>query len=122
MPETMIIYRFFFEWLGTNEGIAKAKEKLGHSLDKISVQAWWKCYNECKNSVSSEEWAYVESFIHTNRFDEDCKFENTKVQRLISFYQNNRKSIIEPYSELYLMKCEYDLSPTIALTRRGKKN
>lgn len=121
MPETMIIYRFFFEWLSTNEGIEKAKEKLGYSLQNISVQAWWECYNDCKNSVSVEEWANIELFIHTNNFDSNNQFDNPKVKTLIAFYQNNRKSIIESNTELYQMKQEYDLNPTMVLTRHGKK-
>ncbi|MBR6311102.1 MAG: hypothetical protein IKR52_07910 [Paludibacteraceae bacterium] len=122
MPETMIIYRFFFEWLGTKDGIVKAKEKLGHSLENISVQAWWICYNECKDSISTEEWGNVEQFIHTNNFDSDCQFDNPQVRHLISFYQNNRKLIIESNTELYMMKQEYDLKPTMVLTRHGKKD
>lgn len=121
MPETMIIYRYFFEWLGAKEGIAKAKEKLGHSLENVSVQAWWKCYNECKNSVTDKEWIDLDLFIHTNSFDKDIHFEKPQVKKLISFYQNNRKSIIEPGTELYQMKQEYDENPTIVLTRHGKK-
>lgn len=121
MPETMIIYRFFFEWLGTAEGIDKAKEKLGYSLENISVQAWWKSYNECKNMLSPEEWTNVEVFIHTNNFDNDNQFDCPQVRNLISFYQNNRKSIIELDTELYQMKQEYDLNPTMKLSRHGKK-
>lgn len=40
MPESMIIYRYFFEWLGSNIGIAKAKEIIGHSLEGFSTQSW----------------------------------------------------------------------------------
>ena len=119
MPETMIIYRYFFEWLGLKEGIAKAKEIIGHSLDNMSVQAWWRCYNECKNSVAAGEWININQYIHTNNFDKDNHFDKPQVKQLVSFYQNNRKSIIEPGTELYQMKQEYDENPTMILTRHG---
>lgn len=122
MPETMIIYRFFFEWLGSDDGIAKAKEKLGHSLDHMSVQAWWECFNECKVSVSDNEWHVILNFIHNNDFDNNSnKFKNPMLVKLLSFYKNNRKSIIAKNSELYTMKKEYDRNPTMKLTRHGKK-
>lgn len=122
MPETMIIYRFFFEWLGSDDGIAKAKEKLGHSLDHMSVQAWWECYNECKVSVSDNEWHVILNFIHNNDFDNNSNnFKNPMFVKLLSFYKNNRKSIIAQNSELYTMKKEYDRNPTMKLTRHGKK-
>jgi len=117
MPETMIIYRFFFEWLGSKEGVAKTKEIIGYSLENISVQAWWKCYNECRTFVSAREWAEIELYIHTNNFDRDSQFVNPQVRNLISFYKNNRKTIIESDTELYLMKQIYDQNPTMALTR-----
>lgn len=122
MPEIMIIYRFFFEWLGTKEGIAKAKETLGHSLENISAQAWWKCYNECKNSVSPKEWNDIELFIHENNFDVVNQCDKPQIKQLNSFYQNHRKSIIESNTELYQMKQIYDQKPTVVLTRHGKKS
>jgi hypothetical protein len=120
MPETMIIYRFFFEWLGSDDGIAKAKEKLGHSLDHMSVQAWWKCYNNCKNRLSNKEWTETILFIHNNNFETENNFKNPHIKILVSFYRNNRKSIIEKDSELYQMKQEYDKKPTVKLTRHKK--
>ena len=120
MPETMIIYRFFFEWLGSKEGIAKTKEILGHSLENISAQAWWKCYNKCKISVSSEEWNDIEQFIHKNNFDLITQFDKPQIKNLLAFYQKNRKSIIESDTELYRIKQVYDQNPTMVPTRHGK--
>ena len=121
MPETMIIYRFFFEWLGSAAGIAKSKEKIGHSLEHLSVQAWWQCYNECKKKCKPEEWAEIEQYIHTNTFDSDIPSPRKEAVRLLSFYQHNRKSVIEMGAELYQMKQVYDSCPTKALTRHRKK-
>ena len=121
MPETMIIYRFFFEWLGREEGISKAKGKIGYDLKNMSVQSWWKCYNECKSSISSEEWELVDTYIHTNNFDAEYPVKKQIVEDLLYFYQNNRKSIIEDGTDLFKMKKEYDKNPTVTLTRHGKK-
>lgn len=122
MPETMIIYRFFFEWLGNEDGIIRAKEILGYSLEDISTQAWWKCFNECKVSIPANEWDIVLNFIHKNDFDYDNDIlKNPLAIKLLSFYKNNRKSIIEENSDLYIMKKEYDQNPTMKLTRHGKK-
>lgn len=122
MPETMIIYRFFFEWLGNEDGIIRAKEILGYSLEDISTQAWWKCFNECKVSIPAYEWDNVLNFIHKNDFDYDNDIlKNPLAIKLLSFYKNNRKSIIEENSDLYIMKKEYDQNPTMKLTRHGKK-
>lgn len=122
MPETMIIYRFFFEWLGNEEGIIRAKEVLGYSLEDISTQAWWQCFNECKGSISTNEWDNVLNFIHKNDFDYDNDIlKNPLTIKLLSFYKNNRKTIIEENSDLYIMKKEYDQNPTMKLIRHGKK-
>lgn len=121
MPETMIIYRFFFEWLGLSEGIVKAKEIIGHSLEKMSTQAWWNCYCECKNAIPSAEWESVKLFIHTNNFDNiNDRFTNPLIVKLLSFYENNRKFVIEKGTELFVMKQEYDKNPTLKNKRHGK--
>lgn len=122
MPETMIIYRYFFEWLGGEKGIRKAKEILGHSLEGISTQTWWECYNECKKSLPEEMWEEVLRYIHNNEFEEDNYFTNPLVVKLISFYENNRKAIIDPDTELYRMKLEYDKSPILELKKHNKND
>ena len=119
MPETMIIYRYFFEWLGSNRGITTSIDKLGHSLEHISVQAWWQCFKDCEKSLPENEWENVKAFIHRNNFDQINSFSNPLVTRLLSFYTNNRKNIIEVNTELYLMKQEYDKNPTIKAKRHN---
>lgn len=122
MPETMIIYRFFFEWLSTEAAITIGKEKFGHSFENHSTQAWWNSFNECKESVSTEEWKDVQYFIHKNEFDKDCdKFNNPTVLQLLSYYKNNRKTIVEQNTELSKMKQEYDKNPTMELSRHRKE-
>ena len=122
MPETMIIYRLFFEWLGTEKAITIGKEKFGHSFESISTQAWWNCYCECEKAISPDEWEAVKLFIHTNDFDSSSgKLTNPLIVKLLSFYENNRKSIVEEGTELFVMKQEYDKNPTLKAKRHGKK-
>lgn len=123
MPETMIIYRFFFEWLSTDDAIAIGKEKFGHSFESISTQAWWNCYCECEKAISPAEWESVKLYIHTNDFDSsNDKFTNPLIVKLLSFYKNNRKFVVEEGTELYAMKQEYDKKPTLEAKRHGRKN
>ena len=55
--------------------------------------------------------AEIELFIHANKFDAGGNFDSPQVKTLISFYLNERKSIMEPGSELYLMKQVNDQKP-----------
>jgi hypothetical protein len=121
MPESMIIYRFFFEWLGIEKGVLAANSKLGHSLEHMSVQAWWDCFKKCERTLPADIWNAVLAFIHKNDFECDCQhFDDPMIKKLLSFYENNRKSIIESDTELYLMKKEYDNDPTIKAKRHNR--
>ena len=123
MPETMIIYRFFFEWLSTEAAIAIGKEKFGHGFESISTQTWWDCYCECEKAIPPAEWESVKLFIHTNDFDSrGNEFTNPLIVKLLSFYENNRKFVVEEGTELFVMKQEYDKKPTLEAKRHGKKN
>ena len=123
MPETMIIYRFFFEWLSTEAAITIGKEKFGHSFESISTLAWWNCYCECEKNISPAEWESVKLFIHTNDFDNSSeRFTNPLIVKLLSFYENNRKFVVEEGTELFVMKQEYDKKPIVEAKRHGKKN
>lgn len=122
MPETMIIYRFFFEWLGHESGIETAKRVLGYSLEHFSVYSWWTCFKKCENILPSNEWEQVKEYIHQNNFENDNeRFYNPLILELLSFYKNDRKSLIESNTELYLMKKEYDKDPTHANKRHKHK-
>ena len=121
MPETMIIYRYFFEWLGSKKGITISIKKLGHSLAHLSVQSWWQCFTDCKNNIPAKEWERVEAIIHKNEFDKIDGFSDPMIIRLLSYYKDNRKNIVEANTELYLIKQEYDKNPTIKTKRHGSK-
>lgn len=121
MPETMIIYRFFFEWLGKKEGIEKAKEVMGKDFFKSSTQAWWSLFQDCEQSLSADEWERVKKVIHKNDFENiSTKFSNTKVQELLAYYINYRKDVVESGTDLYRLKLEYDKKPTLEAKRHGK--
>ena len=120
MPESMIIYRYFFEWLGSNIGIAKAKEITGHSLEGFSTQSWWRCYIECEKQLPASEWEEIKKYIHDNNFEDVERFTNPLVIKLLSFYNKNRKSILVSETELNKMKKEYDEHPTLKPKRFGR--
>ncbi len=121
MPETMIIYRFFFEWLGTDKGIAKAKEVVGASYYKSSTQAWWKLYQDCKMKLPANEWQVVNDTIHENDFDNiQERFCNPEIRELLAYYVNYRKDITDSNTELYKLKKEYDKEPIKEAKRHGK--
>jgi hypothetical protein len=106
MPETFILYRYFFKWL---------KDKHPHSTDN-----WRKCYNDCMQTLGENEKIKVIKAIHDNEFSEviQCQFTNPKSRQLIEFYTNYRNAIVKEGTELYKLKKEYDKNPTIALKRK----
>ena len=124
MPETMIIYRYFFEWLGLEDGGRKvAAEILGSSsICNSSTDAWWRTFNECKSVLPAEKWRLLLDFIHKSDFDSVCSVDDPLAQKLLSFYTNHRKAIIEEGTDLYKMKEVYDLNHLHSLRRvkRGK--
>ena len=65
MPETFILYRFFFKWLDTKCG--------------IGATHWKKCWDNCKNSLSKEEWGKVLLTIHNNDFTSAVKSQFSNV-------------------------------------------
>ena len=108
MPETFILYRFFFKWLD--------------EVHTTGVQHWKDCWNECMSAISDEEKNRLLDVIHTNVFTEEIisQFNDPKILRLLDFYHNYRKDIITPGTELYRLKQEYDSNPTIKLRRASK--
>lgn len=86
MPETFLLYRFFFENIGY-------------------TQAWWNAMQE----LSEEELKELKPLIFQNDFrDIDSLTYNPKYLRILSYYKNYRNDIIDPSSELYQRKQEYD--------------
>ena len=108
MPETFILYRFFFKWLD--------------EVKAFGPEHWRACWRKCMQSIDKRTKQEVLDIIHSNNFDEDriCKFENPMIQELFSYYQSHRNDISDPCSELYRLKQEYDANPTIKLKRRHK--
>jgi hypothetical protein len=106
MPETFILYRYFFESLG---------DKYPHSTDN-----WRKCYNDCMQTLDETEKKKVIQAIHNNDFSETVKeqFTNSQSHQLIEFYTNYRNAIVKEGTDLYKLKQEYDKNPTIALKRK----
>lgn len=105
MPETFILYRFFFKWLDDKYG--------------IGTQHWRNCWTECKNSVSESEWQHILEIIHRNTFSTEEKESITSPisKKLLEMYTNYRKDIITEGTQLYQYKLEYDKKPTIELRR-----
>lgn len=106
MPETFILYRFFFKWLD---------EKNGRGTER-----WKGLWYHCKEKVSASEWDKIEDVIHTNVFNDDTilDFADDEVRDLLRCYVNYRKEIITPGTELYNLKKEYDQHPTKQLRRK----
>ncbi len=107
MPETFILYRFFFKWLDEKGTMGTAH--------------WRKCWNHCMVSLDEGEKQNVLDIIHRNTFtkEEIGTLVSEDALSLVNYYTNYRKDIITPGTELYKLKQEYDAHPTIEL--RSKK-
>lgn len=106
MPETFILYRFFFKWLD---------EK-----GSMGTDHWRQCWIHCMNTLLEDEKQLVLDIIHTNTFykEELEAVTSEDALKLLNFYTNYRKDIITPGTELYRLKQEYDENPTIQLRRK----
>lgn len=106
MPETFILYRFFFKWLD---------EK-----GSMGTDHWRQCWSHCMNTLAEDEKQLVLDIIHTNTFykEELEAVTSADALKLLNFYTNYRKDIITPGTELYSLKQEYDENPTIQLRRK----
>ena len=101
MPESFIIYRFFFKWLdGKNVG--------------IGTTHWREAWKECKASVSEERWEDICQVIHANVFNHTIldDFEEPVIKRLLRYYIDFRDDIITEGTDLYKLKKEFDLIET----------
>ncbi len=88
MPETYILYRFFFKDMGFTE-------------------KWWIEYN----SLESDKKDKALKIIKTNDFCNIDKYTNdeTILEFLKKHYFISREDIINPNSEIYKLKKEYDI-------------
>ena len=100
MPDTYIIYRFFFEWLDSK------KHPLGMSN-------WVKSIN-CMTHIEQQLFL---SIIHDNDFDPKHIAENLpkRVKHALSFYRNRRDDVAKEKGELYSLKKEFDALPKESL-------
>lgn len=122
MPETMIIYRFFFDWLGQKEGRIAAKNILGSTdICAWSTESWWKAYEDCKKSLSTHDWHLVLKYIHDNKFSEGYPLQDEKVTTLLDFYTKNKKKMVEEDSDFIKLKKAYDENPIIKNKMHGHK-
>lgn len=96
MPETFIIYRFFFKWL----------DEIGEK----GTKHWETCWRKCKITLSDEEWSAVEDLIHKNSINDETVLacENEDARELLSYYVNFRDDIITPGTHLYILKQQFD--------------
>ena len=106
MPETFILYRFFFKWLD--------------DVSDFGTEHWRNCWRKCMATLDDVTKAEVLSIIHSNKFDDSriSNFENPLVKELFSYYSSHRNDIIHPQSDLYALKQQYDANPTIELKRK----
>lgn len=106
MPETFIIYRFFFKWL----------DRVGEKGTKHWRMAW----KRCKENVSKPEWDRLLAVVHKNEFTaaERSQFRNPLILDLLDYYTNYRKEIITPGTKLYELKQDFDTSEIQKRQRR----
>jgi hypothetical protein len=111
MPETMILYRFFFEWLGNEKNYP------------ISQNAWWQCWQATFSNLNEIEKAKLKEIIHKNKFAFLQKENyNPKFAELLKFYINYRDDVITKGTKLYELKQEYDKNPTRVLRKKKQNN
>lgn len=93
MPDTYIIYRFFFEWLGTKN----------HPL---SMKEWV----NAMNSLNEEERKILYSITHSEGFSSwnGVETQSSKVNKVLEFYRNMRNDISEKNGKLFKLKNEFD--------------
>lgn len=100
MPDTYIIYRFFFEWLDSK------KHPLGMSKWVKSI-----------NSMTYNEQQLFFSIIHDSDFDPQNISEDLppRVKFALSFYRNRRDEVAKENGELHSLKKEFDALPKDSL-------
>jgi hypothetical protein len=105
MPESFILYRYFFEWLNDRY--------------EICTKNWRKCWMKCESTMSDDDWKALLDYIHKDEFGIDSlsQFSDPHVLELLKYYKNFRSDIITKGTKLYELKQEYDSNP-IMISRR----
>lgn len=96
MPDAMIVYRFFFEWL----------EKKKHPL---STANWCKSLDE----LDEKEQSIFYDIIHNEEFvnTKERQHYSNRIDNALKFYINLRNEISEPTGSLHALKLEFDNIP-----------
>lgn len=109
MPEIFILYRFFFKWLD----------------DKISFgpKHWRSCWYACMTNLDEPIKKEILDIIHSNNFnDERIKnYRDPLIEELFGYYSTHRNDIVDPKSEIYKLKQQYDSNPIYSLRRKKSK-
>lgn len=90
MPETFILYRFFFKSIGYTD-------------------KWRKAFCELDSQTKEEALRIIHKAEFSNIED---KTDNPLIISLLKYYTNYRAEIITPGTELFKLKEKYDLNPT----------
>ena len=108
MPETFILYRFFFKWLD--------------SVNSFGPEHWRSCWRKCMETLNDKTRQEVLDIVHSNNFEDERinQFDDPLLKELFGYYSSHRNDIVDPKSELYKLKQQYDAHPTIALKRKRK--
>jgi len=114
MPEDLIIYRYFYEWLDSNEAHESAKRMFGNDeICKLSTGTWWMLFKQSKEELDEQEWNRLITDIHINDFNITIdETYSSLAKSLLSFYIDSRKNILVEGSDLFKMKQIYDKHPT----------
>jgi len=109
MPETFILYRFFFKWLDEHYD--------------MGTNHWRDCWNHCMAVLDESSKETLLDVIHNNVFSsaELSRVTSPDALKLLSFYTNYRKDIITPGTDLYRLKEMYDKNPTKQLRRKKQQ-
>lgn len=96
MPDTYIIYRFFFEWL----------DKKNHPL---GISNWVKAVNAMTYVEQQQFFSIIHDKDFSARIIDDALPK--RVKYALSFYKNRRDDISKPQGELFGLKQEFDAIP-----------
>lgn len=96
MPDAMIVYRFFFEWLASKN----------HPLSTCN---WCNALDEldAKEQIIFYEIIHNEDFVNTK----ERKHYTARIDHALEFYINLRNEVSEPSGSLYALKKEFDNIP-----------